>query len=54
LQDREERSDPYFVAYRLKHNRDFDETRRVPNVTLAAIAQFEGKWEKIIFCSWQH
>jgi hypothetical protein len=41
-------ADKYYAAYRRRHNREFDEGSGVPNVTLDAVAQFEGRWEKII------
>jgi hypothetical protein len=39
---------PYHAAYLAKHNREFDETTGVPNISLAAVAPFESRWEKII------
>ena len=39
---------PYLAAYRRKHNREFDESRGVPNISLAAVERFEGMWEKVI------
>ncbi|TXI20353.1 MAG: hypothetical protein E6Q62_01650 [Nitrosomonas sp.] len=39
---------PYYAKYLAKHNRAFNEERGVPNVTLAALAPFEGRWEKIL------
>ena len=38
---------PYHAAYRRKHNREFDESRGVPNISLAAVERFEGMWEKV-------
>lgn len=39
---------PYYAAYLAKHNRQFDETTGVPNVSLATVTPFESKWEKIL------